>query len=98
MDELTSVPYVVYESSQARLERLIKKLIIALVISIIVTLVSNVAWMIMWNQYEYVSEETVRTYVQDGEGVNIIGSSNEVNSNGPVGNIQTQDEIQKKEK
>lgn len=98
MDELTSVPYVVYESSQARLERLIKKLIIALVISIIVTLVSNVAWMIMWNQYEYVSEETVRTYVQDGEGVNIIGSSNEVNSNGSIGNIQAQDEIQKEEK
>lgn len=94
MDKLTSVPYVVYESSQSRLERLIKKLIIALIVSIIVTLASNIAWMIMWNQYEYVSEETTRTYVQDGEGVNIIGSANEVN-NEPISNIYPKDEIQK---
>lgn len=91
MDKLSSVPYVVYESAQARLERLIRKLIVALVISIIVTLASNIAWMVMWNQYEYVSEETVKTYVQDGQGINIIGSANEVNNNEPVGEVQEKD-------
>ena len=94
MEDLKSVPYVVYESAQSRLERCIKNLIVALVVSILVTLVSNIAWMVMWNQYEYVSEENVRTYVQDGEGINIIGSANEVN-NGSVGEVQEKDEVQK---
>lgn len=75
-----SVPYIVYESSEARHERTAKRLIIALVASILVTLVSNLAWIWLWNQYDYVSETTTetRTFLQDGKGINIIGDTNEV--------------------
>lgn len=78
MDELKSVPYVVYESAEARSERHIKRLIIALIISIVVGLVTNLAWMYFWNQYEYVEESETRVFTQDGMGLNIIGDSNEV--------------------
>lgn len=78
MDELKSVPYIVFESAESKSERTIKRLILALIISILVSLATNVAWMILWNQYEYVSESETQTYVQDGQGLNIIGSSNEV--------------------
>ena len=77
---LESVPYVVFESAEARSERHIKRLIIALIISIIVGLVTNLAWLYVWNQYDYSSdnETFTKTYVQDGKGLNIIGDSNEV--------------------
>lgn len=80
-EDLKSVPYIVFESSQARSERYIKKLIIALVIAIIINLVSNLAWLYAWNQYDYIDEESVRAYIQDGAGINIIGDSNDVTGN-----------------
>ena len=77
---LESIPYVVFEAAEARSERHIKRLIIALIISIIVSLLTNLAWLYVWNQYNYSSdsETFARTYVQDGKGLNIIGDSNEV--------------------
>lgn len=74
------VPYIVYESEQARNERHIKRLWIAIVIAIIMIVVSNLAWLYAWCQYDYSSDETTTTttYTQDGEGLNIIGSGNEV--------------------
>lgn len=78
MDELKSVPYIVLESAEARSERHIKRLIVALIISILVGLITNLAWMYMWNQYEYVDESETRIFTQDGQGLNIIGYSNEV--------------------
>lgn len=88
---LESVPYVVFEAAEARSERHIKRLIIALIISIIVGLVTNLAWLYVWNQYDYQSESITRTFVQDGEGLNIIGDSNEV-THGAVSDIYETEE------
>lgn len=74
--ENTSVPYIVYESAQARSERHLKRLVIALVVAIVLIFASNAAWLWAWCQYDYCSEETV--YTQDGHGVNIIGDENHV--------------------
>lgn len=68
------VPYIVYEGAMARAERHLRRVVIALIIAIVMIVVSNVAWMIMWNSYEYVSQTT--SYEQDGEGLNIIGDRN----------------------
>ena len=83
MEEQITVPYIVYESAMARSERHIRRLVIALIISIVMIVVTNIAWLYVWNSYEYVSEET--TYSQDGEGVNIIGDRNNY---GTEGNVQ----------
>lgn len=74
-NEQMTVPYIVHESAMARSERHIKRLVIALVISVVMMLLSNLAWLYMWNSYEYVGDSEV-TYSQDGEGVNIIGDRN----------------------
>lgn len=79
MEELKSIPYIVFESAEARSERHIKRLIIALIISILVGLATNLAWLYVWNQYDYSVDSETRTFVQDGFGVNIIGDSNKVN-------------------
>ena len=75
-----SVPYIVHESSMARMERQVKRGWIALIVAVCLLFASNAAWLYCWMQYDYSSEEVV--YQQDGEGTNIIGDSNEVDNYG----------------
>lgn len=66
------VPYIVHESAMMRADRHCKKLFIALILVILLLVATNAAWLITWNQYDF------QSYEQDGSGVNVIGSSNEV--------------------
>ena len=75
-----SVPYIVHESSMARMERQVKRGWIALIVAVCLLFASNATWLYAWCQYDYSSEETI--YQQDGEGTNIIGDSNEVDNYG----------------
>lgn len=70
------VPYIVHEGAMTRDERRERRMLGALVLAIIIAFVSNALWLHAWTQYDHSSEEI--TYTQDGEGVNIIGDSNEV--------------------
>lgn len=75
-DDMAMIPYIVYESAEAKSERTVKRLIIALLVTILLLFTSNAIWLYAWNQYDYVSEtetETV-TYKQDGEGYNNINA------------------------
>ena len=84
MDEKMTVPYVVYESSMTRMERQIKRLVIALIIAIVMTCISNLAWLYMWNSYEYVGESTVTV---EGEGnANYIGNDGDITNGESEGN------------
>jgi len=74
--EHKDVPYIVFESNMARNERQTKRLIIALAICVILIFLSNAIWLYAWCQYDYTG--TATTYTQDGEGLNIIGDSNDV--------------------
>ncbi len=75
-----SVPYIVHESSMARMERQVKRGWIALIVSVMLLFSSNVLWLAAWVSYDYSSETEEYIYQQDGEGTNIIGDSNEVNN------------------
>ena len=61
-----SVPYIVHESSMARMERQIKRLWIALIVCITMLFVCNVGWLIYESQFATIS------YEQDGEGINNV--------------------------
>ena len=84
-----SVPYVVHEAEVSRQERQIKRMWVALIVLIAALFLTNMAWIGVFNSYEYSSEETI--YQQDGEGTNIIGDSNEVNNGAESNNSQTQE-------
>ena len=73
------VPYIVHEGVQVRLERTIKRLVCALILTILLLFASNALW--VW----YISGCDIETYdyVQDGVGVNIIGSRNGVDYDVP---------------
>ena len=79
MDENNmTVPYIVYEGAQARHERTVKRLIIIIILAISMLFASNAIWLYVWSQYDTVEYD----YTQDGRGINIIGSENEVEQNG----------------
>ena len=72
-DEKMYVPYIVYEGEMARQERQIKRLIVTLIIILVLFFASNMAWLYVWNQYEYVDED-VTVDSQDGGNANYIGN------------------------
>lgn len=76
------VPYIVYESSMGRAERIIKKLIIALIVAVVLIFASNGIWLWYISQYDF--ETYTYDYEQDGQGVNVIGENNEVTQYEPA--------------
>lgn len=77
-----NVPYIVYESAQARSERRDKRLILALIIVTAMMFISNIVWLWAWMQYDYTSEESVITLdSQDSGNANYIGHDGDI-SNG----------------
>lgn len=61
------VPYIVYESEAARHERTVKRLLCALLITILLMVGTNMAWLYVWNQYDFSSEEIT---VEGGDSAN----------------------------
>ena len=53
------------------LKRQSKRWFISFIICLILLFLSNMAWLYVWNQYDYESH----SYEQDGDGVNNINSS-----------------------
>lgn len=79
------VPYIAHEAEVARLERTIKRLTVIIIIAVALIFASNAMWLYCWNQYDYVGEDYEYSYNQDGLGVNIIGTHNEVSNGAETG-------------
>lgn len=88
-DKTVTVPYIVYESAMARNERHIKRLLLALLITIVLLVVTNLAWMGMWNSYDY-SDVDESVSLKSGSGIaNYIGESGDISG---IDNGQTENE------
>lgn len=76
------VPYIVYEATQARNERTVKRLIIVVVVAIALIFISNAIWLYAWMQFEYVgTEENQIDLSTDGGGdANYIGNDGVINN------------------
>lgn len=77
--EILTVPYVAYESAITRDERTIKRLYYIICIIIVCFLVSNLAWLYMWNQYDYISDESSIEMGTDIGNNNYIGNDGDIN-------------------
>lgn len=80
------VPYIVYEGAMARAERHIKRLVIALIVAIVMICVSNIAWLYVWNSYEYVGDSQAVTVDSDGGNANYIGNDGDISNGESNGN------------
>lgn len=83
---IASVPYIVYESEQARSERHIKRLAIITIIAIAMLFISNLIWLYAWCQYDYVGDSTTVSVEGDGDGdANYIGDyANYIGNDGDI--------------
>lgn len=76
MKEQITIPYIVFESTMARAERQQKRLVIALIVAVVMIVLSNLAWLYVWNSYEYIGESSVSV---EGEGnANYIGNDGDI--------------------
>lgn len=90
------VPYIVHEGAMARSERHIKRLVVAIIILAIVILLNNVAWLYVWNSYEYISDATDVQIDNDGGDANYIGNDGDINNYGKD-QSKSQDELPQEE-
>lgn len=81
---------IAFERMQAKDERNDRWRNIIIVLLIVLLVVTNLAWLIMWNQYDYAGSVTEIHASQDGNGVNIAGGG-DVNYGTESGN-QKEDE------
>lgn len=88
-DTVESVPYIVYESAQARHERSSKRMLIALVVAIVMLFASNLVWLYAWFSYDYTSEVVTVESVADGDA-NYIGNDGDIYNDGESGSEETQ--------
>ena len=65
-----NVPYIVHESSMARMERQIKRMWITVLVMIVMLVATNGAWILYESQFSDI--ETTIEAEQDGSGVNIV--------------------------
>lgn len=72
------VPYIVYEATQARSERTIKRLIIVIVVAIVLLFISNAIWLWAWSSYDYSSSEKIDLSTDGGGDANYIGNDGEI--------------------
>ena len=75
--EPESVPYIVHESSMARMERQIKRLWITILTLIFLLVGSNCAWLWWNNQWETVEKLEI-TQENDGGYNNYIGNDGDI--------------------
>ena len=81
MEEQKNVPYFIHEGMMARDERTIKRLILALMITVALLVISNMAWLYVWQQYEYV-EENIDLVSRDGGNANYIWDDGDIVNGG----------------
>jgi hypothetical protein len=85
MDDIKSVPYVVYEGEQVINERKEFRLIIVVIIMILLTFATNALWLYAWMQYDYTSEQSVSIDSTDGVA-NYIGKDGAITYGEDTGN------------
>ena len=72
-----NVPYIVHESSMARMERQIKRLWIAVIVLIFLLVGTNASWLWWSNQWETVERLEI-TQENDGGYNNYIGNDGDI--------------------
>lgn len=80
---MRDVPYIVYESEMARLERVIKRQFCLIIVALIFLVGTNLYW--IWYESQFVDEVTV---TQD----NTDGYNNYVDGNGSITNGEANSE------
>lgn len=65
---MKDVPYIVFETEMARLERIIKRQFVLIIIGLVLLIGTNACWMWYESQFEEVTTTEVTQDVDSGDG------------------------------
>ena len=76
MKSMADVPFVVYEMSERRHEKMRNRLLIMIAALVLLLTICNMAWLYVFQSYDYAS------YAQEGEGYNniVTGTAGDINN------------------
>ena len=84
------VPYSVYRDMAVRYENTVKRFIVAILIAIAMIVGSNVAWLIVWNSYDFSSESYTIENHDDGNANYLESGMEGVINNGLKDSSETE--------
>lgn len=78
---MKDIPYIVFESEMARLERIIKKQFVLIIVAVVFLVGTNACWLCYESQFEEVTTTTqqVTQDVDSGEGDAIVNDGVHIN-------------------
>lgn len=79
-NRVDTISMAAHETIMSREDKKNRRLIWVVVLLIVALVATNIAWLVTWNSYEFVTEDY--DYSQDGAGINIIGDENEAQQHG----------------
>ena len=75
---MSDIPYVAFESTMARLDRLNKRNFIVILVLLVLLFATNGAWLYHEKQYDVVTETTTITQTNEDGVNNFIGNDGEI--------------------
>lgn len=84
--KMENIPYIAHEGTVTHLVSIIKGLIIALCVVVFLMVVSNLAWLYVYNQYDYSGNEETVTVDSDSGNANYIGNDGDITNGTDNGN------------
>ena len=69
---MKEIPYIVFESEMARLERIIKKQFVLIIVAVVFLVGTNACWLWYESQFEEVTTAEVTQDVDSGDGGDAI--------------------------
>ena len=79
---MKDVPYIIFESEMARLERIIKKQFVLIIVTVVFLIGTNACWLWYESQFEEVTTTEVTQDVDSGDGGDAIINDGETDSQG----------------
>lgn len=69
---MNEVPYIVYESEMARLERIIRRQFVLIIIALCFLVGTNICWIVYENSFEEITTTEVTQDLDSGDGGDAI--------------------------
>lgn len=79
-NRVDTISMAAHETIMSREDKKNRRLIWVVVLLIVALVATNIAWLVTWNSYDFVTE--TEEIIQDGRGINIICDENEVDQHG----------------
>lgn len=95
-DNMITMSRYAFERMQAKDERSDHWRNVTIIVLIVLLVVTNAMWLIAWNQYDYVDDQTYEDIALDADGsgdANYIGQDGVINNGEYQNNTETQNEI-----